>query len=76
MKPLTVTVASPSKIQDRNDLDFALEVPGGVDIVALSFVQKAGDVEELKSLVQGRCRVRGPIRSRTREGDKYKAFHP
>nr|AIT69989.1 pyruvate kinase [Sargassum vachellianum] len=47
--------------KDRKDLDFALEVPGGVDIVALSFVQKAGDVEELKNLVQGRCRVMAKI---------------
>lgn len=58
MKPLTATVTSPSHFQDRKDLDFALEVAGGVDVVALSFVQKAGDVEELKNLVQGRCRVR------------------
>ena len=28
-------------------------------MVALSFVQKAGDVQELKNVVQGRCRVRG-----------------
>lgn len=44
-------------VQDRADLDFALVVPGGVDIVALSFVQKAADVQELKDIVQGRCRV-------------------
>ena len=43
--------------QDRADLDFALAVPGGVDVVALSFVQTAGDVQELKDVVQGRCRV-------------------
>ena len=43
--------------QDRADLDFALIVPGGVDVVALSFVQKAADVQELKDIVQGRCRV-------------------
>ena len=43
--------------QDRADLDFALVVPGGIDVVALSFVQKAADVQELKDIVQGRCRV-------------------
>lgn len=46
--------------QDRADLDFALVVPGGVDVVALSFVQKAADVQELKDIVNGRCRVRDP----------------
>lgn len=46
-----------SVLQDRADLDFALVVPGGVDVVALSFVQKAADVQELKDVVQGRCRV-------------------
>lgn len=43
--------------QDRADLDFALTVPGSVDVVALSFVQKPEDVQELKNIVQGRCRV-------------------
>lgn len=38
-----------------------LQVPGGVDIVALSFVQKPGDVQELKDIVQGRCRVMAKI---------------
>lgn len=47
--------------QDRKDLDFALQVPGGVDIVALSFVQKPEDVQELKDIVQGRCRVMAKI---------------
>ncbi|CAB1101037.1 unnamed protein product [Ectocarpus sp. CCAP 1310/34] len=47
--------------KDRADLDFALVVPGGVDVVALSFVQRAADVEELKDIVQGRCRVMAKI---------------
>eukprot|EP00904_Undaria_pinnatifida_P010330 jgi/Undpi1/6427/HiC_scaffold_20.g08908.m1 len=47
--------------KDRADLDFALVVPGGVDVVALSFVQKAADVQELKDIVQGRCRVMAKI---------------
>lgn len=53
--------SSPSQRQDRKDLDFALQVPGGVDVVALSFVQKPGDVQELKDIVQGRCRVMAKI---------------
>nr|AIT69999.1 pyruvate kinase [Colpomenia sinuosa] len=47
--------------KDRADLDFALIVPGGVDLVALSFVQKAADVQELKDIVQGKCRVMAKI---------------
>nr|AIT69993.1 pyruvate kinase [Sargassum vachellianum] len=47
--------------KDRADLDFALIVPGGVDVVALSFVQKAADVQELKDVVKGKCRVMAKI---------------
>nr|AIT69974.1 pyruvate kinase [Ishige okamurae] len=47
--------------KDLADLDFALQVPGGVDIVALSFVQKTEDVQELKDIVKGRCRVMAKI---------------
>nr|AIT69997.1 pyruvate kinase [Dictyopteris undulata] len=47
--------------KDLADLDFALKVPGSVDVVALSFVQKPEDVQELKSIVQGRCRVMAKI---------------
>ena len=41
--------------KDRDDLAFALEL--GVDWVALSFVQRPEDVEEIRSLVQGRARI-------------------
>jgi pyruvate kinase len=39
--------------KDRADLDFALRL--GVDWVALSFVQNAGDMAELRRLVAGRA---------------------
>lgn len=47
--------------QDLADLDFALQVRGGIDVVALSFVQKPEDVQELKDIVKGRCRVMAKI---------------
>lgn len=39
--------------KDRTDLAFAMEL--GVDIVALSFVQTVGDVEEAKAIINGRA---------------------
>lgn len=39
--------------KDRKDLNFALQM--GVDWVALSFVQRAADMADLKSIVQGRA---------------------
>lgn len=45
-----VDVSAPALTEkDREDAAFALEV--GVDFLALSFVQKAADVEELKALI-------------------------
>jgi pyruvate kinase len=41
--------------KDRNDLAFALEL--GVDWVALSFVQRPEDMDEVRALVQGRAGV-------------------
>lgn len=41
--------------KDKEDLQFALEHQ--VDWVALSFVQKAADIEEAKALVKGRAKV-------------------
>lgn len=41
--------------KDRKDLEFALEK--GVDWVALSFVQRADDVAEVKKIVAGRAAV-------------------
>ncbi|THD77384.1 MAG: pyruvate kinase [Phenylobacterium sp.] len=45
--------------KDRQDLAFALKE--GVDWVALSFVQRASDMAELRSLVQGRAAVLAKI---------------
>jgi pyruvate kinase len=45
--------------KDRRDLAFALKT--GVDWVALSFVQRASDMAELRSLVQGRAGVLAKI---------------
>lgn len=41
--------------KDRADLHFALEL--GVDWVALSFVQRAQDITELRALVEGRASI-------------------
>jgi len=45
--------------KDRQDLDFALAQ--GVDWVALSFVQRASDMAELRQIVQGRAGVLAKI---------------
>jgi pyruvate kinase len=48
-----VNVSSPSLTEkDRKDLEFCLEKR--VDYIALSFVRKAEDVEDLKRIIQGR----------------------
>ena len=44
---------SPLTEKDRVDLEFALSL--GVDFVALSFVQKPSDVEEARTLINGRA---------------------
>ena len=41
--------------KDREDLAFALDL--GADIVALSFVQSAADVEEAKALIKGQAKL-------------------
>ncbi len=46
---------SPLTEKDRKDLEFGLSL--GVDWVALSFVQRPGDIEELKGIVNGRAWV-------------------
>lgn len=45
--------------KDRKDLEFALTT--GVDWVALSFVQRAADMAELRQIVQGRAAVLAKI---------------
>ena len=41
--------------KDRADLDFGLTL--GIDWIALSFVQRAADITEVKSIVQGRAGI-------------------
>ncbi|MBX9943214.1 MAG: pyruvate kinase [Reyranella sp.] len=53
--PNLVLPLSPITAKDRKDLDFGLSL--GVDWVALSFVQHARDIAELKKLVAGRAAV-------------------
>jgi pyruvate kinase len=45
--------------KDRRDLDFALRL--GVDWIALSFVQRASDMADLRRLVEGRAAVLAKI---------------
>jgi len=51
--PGTALDISPLTAKDRADLDFGLKL--GVDWVALSFVQKPGDVLEARGLIDGRA---------------------
>ncbi len=53
--PNLVLPLSPMTTKDRRDLDYGLSL--GVDWVALSFVQHANDIAELKKLVAGRAAV-------------------
>jgi pyruvate kinase len=53
--PNLVVPLSPMTSKDRRDLDYGLSL--GVDWVALSFVQHAHDIAELKKLVAGRAAV-------------------
>ena len=53
--PNLVLPLSPMTPKDRKDLDYGLSL--GVDWVALSFVQRAHDIAELKKLVAGRAAV-------------------
>src|SRR5690349_20443351 len=53
--PNLVIPMSPMTTKDHRDLTFGLSL--GVDWVALSFVQHANDIAELKKLVAGRAAV-------------------
>jgi pyruvate kinase len=53
--PNLIVPLSPMTPKDRKDLDYGLSL--GVDWVALSFVQHAHDIAELKKLVAGRAAV-------------------
>jgi pyruvate kinase len=53
--PGVVLPLSAMTAKDRADLDFGLSL--GVDWIALSFVQRAADIEEVKAVVQGRAGI-------------------
>src|SRR5271154_6038696 len=57
--PDTLLPFSAMTDKDRSDLDAALNL--GVDWIALSFVQRADDVAELKKIVRGRAGVLAKI---------------
>jgi pyruvate kinase len=57
--PSVVLPISPLTAKDRRDLNFALDL--GADWIALSFVQRAEDMAELRRLVQGRAAVLAKI---------------
>lgn len=57
--PDTLLPVSAMTPKDRTDLDAALHL--GVDWIALSFVQRADDVAELKKIVAGRAAVLAKI---------------
>jgi pyruvate kinase len=57
--PDTLLPVSAMTPKDRSDLDAALNL--GVDWIALSFVQRADDVAELKKVVSGRAAVLAKI---------------
>jgi len=57
--PDTLLPVSAMTPKDRTDLDAALNL--GVDWIALSFVQRADDVSELKKIVAGRAAVLAKI---------------
>jgi pyruvate kinase len=57
--PGTILELSPLTAKDRADLAFGLSL--GVDWVALSFVQKPGDIIEARGLIGGRAGVMAKI---------------
>lgn len=50
--PDSILKISPLTPKDRSDLDYMLGI--GVDWVALSFVQKPGDIEEIREIIDAR----------------------
>jgi len=53
--PGVVVPMSALTAKDRRDLDFGLSL--GVDWIALSFVQRAEDIHEIREIVQGRAGI-------------------
>mmetsp|Transcript_2106 Transcript_2106/g.3020 ORF Transcript_2106/g.3020 Transcript_2106/m.3020 type:complete len:587 (+) Transcript_2106:61-1821(+) len=50
--PDSILKISPLTPKDRSDLEYMLEI--GVDWVALSFVQKPGDIEEIREIIDAK----------------------
>jgi pyruvate kinase len=50
--PDSILQISPLTPKDRSDLDYMLEI--GVDWVALSFVQRPADIEEIREIIDGK----------------------
>lgn len=57
--PAVVLPVSPLTEKDRDDLAFALDL--GADWIALSFVQRAEDVEDAKGLIEKRAGIMAKI---------------
>ncbi len=57
--PDTILPGAALTPKDRGDLDAALKI--GVDWVALSFVQRADDVAEVRKIIQGRAGIMAKI---------------
>ena len=57
--PGAILPISPLTAKDRRDLDFGLSL--GADWVALSFVQRADDIDEARALVRGRAAIMAKI---------------
>jgi pyruvate kinase len=53
--------------KDRKDLAFGLSL--GIDWIALSFVQRAEDIREIKEIVQGRARIVAKLEKPAAIGD-------
>ena len=71
--PGTVLDLSPLTTKDRGDLAFGLDL--GVDWVAMSFVQKPGDMLEARSLINERAGVDGQDREACR-ARPHRGHHP
>lgn len=57
--PDTILDVSPLTEKDRKDLEYALSI--GVDWIALSFVQRAEDIQEAIDLIKGRAPIMAKI---------------
>ncbi len=61
--PNVLLEVSPLTAKDRRDLEFALDL--GIGMIALSFVQRPQDVEDVQQLIAGRARLISKIEKPT-----------